>query len=595
MSGLIKNPNQPVDPRETRNLLLAVVLSVAVVFFWQSFVDKPKPPAPATAVEAAQNNPALPPVAGSEVLPTPAAKPVDEVADLPRLRTIVLAETPRLKIDAPRVHGSINLQGGRIDDLTLASYRETVDPASKEITLLSPSGTSDAYYADFGWRGDVAMPDSKTVWTVASGSVLTPDAPVVLTWNNGHGLTFSRKIEIDANYMFTITDSVTNENGASVTLHPYGLLARNASSDPSLLGILHEGPIGVLDNKLMESTYQALIDDGQHTASSKGGWLGITDKYWLVAMVPDQTAQLDVRFLHAKQVSERRFQTDFISPAVVLEKGQTHSMTNHLFAGAKEVEVLDKYETEMSIPRFDRAIDFGWFYFLTKPFFYALNWIASVAGSLGVASTFGVAIIIFTVIIRVLLFPLANKSYIAMTRMKAMNPRIKEIREAYANDSQKQSQEIMALYKKEKLNPAAGCLPMLLQIPIFFALYKVLYVSIEMRHAPFFGWLTDLSAQDPSSLLTLFGLVPWPVPSMLQIGILPILMGITMWLQMKMNPPPTDPSQKIIFGLMPWVFTYMMAHFPAGLIIYWTWSNILSIAQQYVIMRRMHVHVFDDN
>lgn len=593
----MKNPNRPVDPRETRNLLAAVILSVAVIFFWQAFFAPPKPvdPVPAAGVTAeapVQDGMQANMQAGDDLVPQVAGRATATAgeADLPRIRSIVLGETTRIKINAPKVHGSINLQGARLDDLTLANYRETVDPASAEITLLSPAGTQDAYYADFGWQVDgVAqkMPDSKTVWTLSKGSELSFGNPVELTWDNGQGLLFTRTFSVDEHYMFTVTDSITNKSDTALSLHSYGLIARSTTPDPKSMYLQHEGGISVLGGRLQELPYKDLQEEGTVTATTTGGWLGFTDKYWLVALVPAQDQAVSARLMHAPKISARRYQTDFMTDGVSLAAGQSYSITNHLFAGAKEVNVLDGYEDSLNIPRFDRAIDFGWFYFLTKPFFYALDLLAAAFGS------FAAAILVFTVIIRALLFPIADKAYVSMSKMKALTPKIKEIREAYASDPQRQSKEMMALYKKEKLNPASGCLPILIQIPIFFALYKVLFVSLEMRHAPFFGILSDLSAADPSNLFTLFGLLPWEVPSMLHLGVLPILMGLSMWLQMKMNPPPTDPSQRMIFAIMPWLFMFMMARFPAGLIIYWTWSNILSMLQQYIIMRRMKVRVFD--
>jgi YidC/Oxa1 family membrane protein insertase len=590
----MKTPNQPTDPRDTRNLLMAIVLSLLVIFGWQVFVEAPRQAqVKAEQAEALARAQAAFPAATSAPtpdggIPTPAASPA-------QTREAALAASRRIPVRSDNLHGSISLTGGRLDDLTLARYRETVDPASPEIVLLAPSGTPTPYYVELGWSAEagttVRLPDQNTVWQ-ADGTALTPEHPLTLSWNNGQGLTFSKTISIDDKYMFTVKQSVKNESGAPITLHPYGLVARTFDLEATRTYLLHEGPIGVYDNRLAEDSLADLAEDGILTRSTTGGWFGFTDKYWLVALVPDQTAKLATRVFNARQVADNRFQLDFMGEPVTVAAGENTEVTTRLFSGAKEVRVLEAYRDELSLPRFDYAIDFGWFYFLTKPYFHALDLMAGWFGKMGAVGNFGLAILAFTVLIKLALFPLADKSYHSMAKMKALTPKMTELRETYKDDQQRLSQEMMALYKREGINPLSGCWPVLIQIPIFFALYKVLYVSIEMRHAPFYGWIHDLSAADPSNIFTLFGLIEH-VPGGLHLGFFPLAMAISMWLQMKMNPPPTDQTQRIVFGLMPWVFMFSMSQFPVGLVMYWTWSNLLSIVQQYIIMRRLHVKVFD--
>jgi YidC/Oxa1 family membrane protein insertase len=486
------------------------------------------------------------------------------------------------------LHGSVNLVGGRIDDLTLVGYNETIEAGSPEIVLLAPGSTEKPYYAEFGWRGEgVETPTSTTLWQ-ANSNALTPDKPLVLRWQNSAGLAFTRTIAVDKDYMFSVTDSVANAGEAAVTLYPYSRVLRAADLNHLTTYILHEGPVGVLNDKLVEDSYKSLQEkEPVITRATTGGWLGFTDKYWLVALIPDQKAPVTTRVLHAEKLGSNRFQADFTGATQTIATGASAVSTTHLFAGAKQVRLLDGYEKTVGVPRFDLAIDFGWYYFLTKPFFYAIDFLARFLGN------FGLAILAFTVLIKLALFPLANHSYVSMTKMKAVAPKVAEMRDLYKGDPQRMSKEMMELYKREKINPLSGCWPILIQIPIFFSLYKVLFVTIEMRHAPFFGWLKDLSSADPSNVFNFFGLLSFMPPAFLHIGILPILMGTSMWLQMKMNPPPTDETQKFIFGIMPWIFVLILAKVPAGLVLYWTWSNVLSIAQQYVIMRRMKVRVFD--
>ena len=575
---------------DQKNIILAVVLSVVILFGWEIFMAPPPPP---PGAQQAQESPTQGP--GAAALPqspsqapmAPGATNLAPPGDVPAVTTVsradALTASPRITIRSERLHGSISLKGGRIDDLTLADYRETLDPTSAEITVLSPQGTPNPYFAQFGWVGNgLAVPGSGTVWT-ADRQVLEPGSPVTLTWDNGQGLRFSQVISLDENYMFSVTQGVENTGTGQAVLNPYGLVSRHGTPELTGFIILHEGLLGVFDSTLKEVDYEEAREEGAIQASTTGGWLGITDKYWLAALVPDQKVPVNGRFLHTRDGAIDKYQADFLAAQQVVDPGQSVSTTNHFFAGAKEVELLDQYAIDLGVERFDLAIDFGWFYFLTKPIFYGMIYINKGVGN------FGVAILILTVLIKAVLFPLANKSYTSMSKMKALQPEMKKLQERFKEDKMRLNQEMMALYKREKVNPASGCLPILVQIPVFFALYKVLFVCIEMRQAPFFGWIQDLSAPDPTTLFNLFGLVPWTPPEFLMIGVWPLIMGVTMWLQQKLNPQPTDPIQAKVFMFLPFVFTIMLAPFPAGLVIYWAWNNLLSIAQQWVIMRKMGV------
>lgn len=584
--------------QDSRNMIVAVLLSIAIIFafeFYNSSQRSSQPAPEQTATSGDGATPALP-ADGSAPGVTPAA-PGGNVPVVPGT-PVTLAETkaadreaamkavPRIKINTPNLHGTISLQGARIDDVTLAKYRETLEETSDEIVLLSPKGTKTAYYAEFGWLATqgIKVPDAKTVWA-ADRTVLSPDAPVTLTWDNGEGLSFTRKISIDKDYLFAIEQTVTNASGAQVQLYPFGLLLRKNTPQTTGFYILHEGPLGVFNKTLEEVDYDDLKEDGNREQTSIGGWIGITDKYWLAALVPDTKAENASRFSHRLEDGVSKYQVDYRGPGVNLADGASLTNTSHFFAGAKEVEVLDSYSENLGIDNFDLAIDFGWFFFLTKPIFYLLIWINQWAGNLGVA------ILLLTVVIKVAFYPLANKSYVAMTKMKKLQPEIVKLKERFGDDKMRMNQEMMALYKKEKTNPASGCMPIIPQIFVFFALYKVLFVTIEMRHAPFFGWIQDLSAPDPTTIFNLFGLIPWTPPDLLMIGVWPLLMGITMFLQQKLNPTPPDPIQAKIMMWLPVIFTFMLATFPAGLVIYWTWNNVLSILQQWSIMRRMGVSV----
>ena len=600
---------------EQRNLILAAVLSVGILLLWQFLYEMPRmeqhrselarqaelkketlpnklrPEAPNQTPTGSKGIPqpntnVLPPT--TQLAPIPGVAPSQDLMRRSEIqRSAAISRVKRLQIVGERIKGSISLNGGRIDDLILRGYRETVDPNSPEITLLSPIGAPKPYYAQFGWTAldkDISLPNDTTVWKT-NRSTLTPQQPVTLTWNNGKGLVFKRVISIDKNYLFKITQLVENKTSKSITLYPYGLISR--TDVPETLGffILHEGLIGVFNGNLEELDYDDLEDTKVETRTSQGGWLGITDKYWLMALIPNQKEKFTGSFRHNLTGNRHKYQADFVGQGQIVPANSSASTTHQIFAGAKEVKLLDGYSEQHGIIRFDLAVDFGWFYFLTKPIFYVLEYFYRLLGN------FGLGILLLTVLIKLAFFPLANKSYRAMSRMKQLQPKMMKLRERYPDNKQKLNESMMKLYREEKVNPAAGCLPIMIQIPVFFALYKVLFVTIEMRHAPFFGWIQDLSAADPTSMFNLFGLIPWNPPEILLIGIWPLLMGLTMWLQQKLNPAPADPIQQKIFMFLPIVFTFMLARFPAGLVIYWAWNNILSIAQQWYIMRRMGVKI----
>ncbi len=580
----------------TRNTILALILSVIVLIGWQFLVVAPrveqqKAREAVIAKNTASQTPATPsatsevPVANSANAPTVA--PVAQ-AVIPRDKA--LASTTRVVIDTPSLNGSLNLKGGRIDDLSLKNYRATVEKDSPTITLFSPSGAADAYYAEMGFvaptGSKLLVPNGATQWTFRDGLSLSPGTPVHLEYNNGQGLTFRRTYDVDKDYMFTVRDEVVNNTGAAVTLHPYALLSRHGMPPTTGTYVIHEGMVGVFgDAGLQEQTYKKIADALAYSHHAKAGWVGIVDKYWAATVIPDQKTGFEGRFSAQSTQYKKTFQADYLLDPQIIEQGATVAVTHRLFAGAKEVAVVDAYRSAQNIERFDLLIDWGWFYFFTKPLFYAIDFFYHLIGN------FGVAILIVTVIVKLLFFPLASRSYVSMSKMRKVQPEMTRIKERHPDDKLKQQQELMELYKREKINPVSGCLPVVIQIPVFFALYKVIYTSIEMRHAPFFGWIHDLSAPDPTSFVNLFGLLPFDAPSFLHIGVWPLIMGLTMFLQMKMNPEPTDPTQKIIFSWMPLLFTFLLSSFPAGLVIYWAWNNTLSLTQQYTIMRRQGVEV----
>lgn len=569
---------------EHRNLILAIVISLVILFGFQWVFPSKQTPAPAPEQQSASSE--VPPVPGSDaVAPGAGAKPVAPVAT----RNDALQASRRIPVRTAKVQGSISLTGARLDDLTLNEFRETTDPKSPAIVLLSPAGSPAPYYAEFGWvpaDTSVKTPDLDTVWTPAPGTTeLASDSKVVLTWDNGAGLRFVRTFAIDENYMFTVEQRVENYGDVPVTLHPYALISRTGTPQTAGMYILHEGPLGVFDGTLKETKYDDLKKEGTVREKTTGGWAGITDKYWLTALVPDQKAEVTGRFVYQQQNNADRYQVDYTGGAVTVAPKAAANADFRMFAGAKQVSVLDAYAEKYGIARFDLAIDFGWFYFLTKPFFYLLQMFHSALGNMGLA------ILALTVLIKAAMFPLANKSYVSMSKMKNLQPEMKKLQERFGEDKVRLQQEMMALYKREKVNPVSGCLPMIVQIPVFFALYKVLFVTLEMRHAPFYGWIHDLSAPDPTTIFNLFGLIPWDpatiLPHFLHLGVWPLIMGVTMWLQQKLNPQPADPVQAKMMGILPIVFTFLLANFAAGLVIYWAWSNTLSILQQWIIMRRV--------
>ncbi len=607
---------------DQRNLIIAIALSIAIVLVFQFFIERPRlerertaHPAQETGQVATQ---ATPGGAGAPAAPgaLPGAAP-PESAPTPKSRSELLAESPRIAIDTPKLRGSIALQGGRIDDLTLVDYRETVAPDSPHITLLTPPGAPDAYYAAWGWwvapGSDIKLPGDATVWRT-DHTTLTPATPVTLSWDNGEGLKFSRVIAIDDAYMFTVTQRVENSGTATATLFPYALVSRAGNPPVSGYYLLHEGPLGVFNNTLHDGSWldkakinykdlQAAAQAASGTSAqagcqttaqtpfyqeaTTGGWLGFTDKYWLVAAIPDQHVDVCGRFSANASGGRNKYQADFITTGgLSVAPGQSAEFKSMMFAGAKEVATLDNYERKLGIARLSYAIDWGWFFFLTKPIFYLLDFLYHLVGN------FGLAIMLLTVIIKGLFFPLANRSYRSMSKLKKLQPEMTKIRERFGDDRERMNKEMMELYKREKANPVSGCLPQVIMIPVFFALYKVLFVTIEMRQAPFYGWIHDLSVPDPTSVLNLFGLLPWQVPQFLafaDIGAWPIIMGVTMFMQQKLNPQPADPIQARMFMILPVVFTFMLAHFPSGLVIYWAWNNCLSILQQWLIMRQAGV------
>jgi YidC/Oxa1 family membrane protein insertase len=607
-----EGPRSMQQDDQQKNLIFAVALSAMVLLAWQLFFVNPRikdeqarktgeqqvqqvPGAPGAAPGTQSGAPAVP---GSST--TPGALPSGLSAPVATSREAALALSPRVTIETPSIKGSIALKGGRIDDVHLAQYHEKPDPSSPLVTLLSPSASPTPYYAEFGWlapAGSAAkLPDESTLWRQIGSGALTPTSPVTLEWDNGEGLVFTRKISVDPRYMFNVEDSVANKGGAPVVLDHRSVISRHGTPKVEGYYILHEGPIGVAGEKgLQEVSYSTALKDlkeGQHLTKSfekiTGGWFGITDKYWATALIPDQKSEIDAYMTgFSKQgLHKERYQIDYIKRGVAIAPGEQKSVASNLFAGAKKVNIIEDYGDSLGIKQFDLMIDWGWFYFITKPLFHLIDWLATLFAGLGLKGNFGLAILATTVIVKALFFPLASKSYESMAKMKKMQPEMEKLRERYKDDKTKMQQELMELYKKQKINPMAGCLPMLLQVPVFFALYKVLFVTIDMRHAPFYGWIKDLSAPDPTSLLNLFGLLPFVVPDFLHIGLWPILMGITMWVQMQLNPQQPDPTQQMIFNWMPVVFTFMLASFPVGLVIYWAWNNVLSLIQQYYISKK---------
>ena len=574
---------------QNKNLILASVLSFIVIITW--FILFPPPEPVPSDIESAQQQ-----SEESNLAPNAdtAKAPLIETGE-----TEIAVEAERIQIENELLTGAISTQGGRIDQLSLKKYRNTISEDSDIVTLLSPVGKPEAYYAAFGWAPAVGIkpdqvPDPNTIWTVVGNNILTPSSPISLMWDNGNGVKFMRKISIDEKYMFTVEQGIENNSGSEISLRPYGLLRRHGEpKDMKNFFILHEGIIRMSDGELSEEDYGDIADlpilekEGTHAERvevQNSGWTGFTDHYWMTTLIPDQSSSFrsTTKYFAPQDI----YQVEAVMPSTVISDGSSTSISTQLFAGAKEWDTIRKYE-QAGVTGFLDSIDWGWFFFLTKPMFAVLHWLNVIIGNMGWA------IIGLTLIIKAVLFPLAYKSYASMAKMKELQPEMEKIKERVGDDRQKLQQEMMGLYKKEKVNPASGCLPILIQIPIFFSLYKVIFVTLELRHEPWFGWIRDLSAPDPSTILNLFGLLPWANPTtpgsilaIISLGILPILLGISMWLQQKLNPAPTDKTQAMIFAWMPWVFMFMLGTFASGLVIYWIANNTITFIQQYLIMRR---------
>ena len=574
---------------QNKNLILASVLSFIVIITW--FILFPPPEPVPSDIESAQQQ-----SEESDLAPNAdsAKAPLIETG-----KTEIAVEAERIQIENELLTGAISTQGGRIDQLSLKKYRNTISEDSDIVTLLSPVGKPEAYYAAFGWAPAVGIkpdqvPDPNTIWTVVGDNILTPSSPISLMWDNGNGVKFMRKISIDEKYMFTVEQGIENNSGSEISLRPYGLLRRHGEpKDMKNFFILHEGIIRMSDGELSEEDYGDIADlpilekEGTHAERvevQNSGWTGFTDHYWMTTLIPDQSSSFrsTTKYFAPQDI----YQVEAVMPSTVISDGSSTSISTQLFAGAKEWDTIRKYE-QAGVTGFLDSIDWGWFFFLTKPMFAVLHWLNVIIGNMGWA------IIGLTLIIKAVLFPLAYKSYASMAKMKELQPEMEKIKERVGDDRQKLQQEMMGLYKKEKVNPASGCLPILIQIPIFFSLYKVIFVTLELRHEPWFGWIRDLSAPDPSTILNLFGLLPWANPTtpgsilaIISLGILPILLGISMWLQQKLNPAPTDKTQAMIFAWMPWVFMFMLGTFASGLVIYWIANNTITFIQQYLIMRR---------
>ena len=568
---------------EQRNLYLAIGISIAIIIFFQILI--PTQPIDTQSIE---NDEVLEPAASID---EQNKKVVDEIFS----KDEVVNSTNRVLFKNNSIEGSINLKGAILDDLILSKYKTSLEDDSDNIQLLLPDGTANPYYIETGWKelnnSNIDLPNLNTEWQ-ADNSVLSPSNPVSLVWTNNQGVTFKINYSVDEEYMFTITQEIINNSNKTIEVFPYRLIKRINTPDTINFFILHEGLISLINDELLEKNYDDIAEDCSSSLETKksfcdnksqGGWLGFTDKYWMSALIPDIEQSINVNYRHSNNGRDN-YRAGYVGQIFKINKGSNLQYSGKLFVGAKKLDILSEYDEKLSITRFTDAIDWGWFSFLTKPVSYAINWFFGYAGN------FGLAIIAFTILMRLLLFPLAQASFKSMAKMKKLQPDMQRLKETYPNDRQKMQQELMALYKREGANPVAGCLPILVQIPIFFSLYKVLFVTIEMYHAPFYGWIHDLSAPDPLGLMTLFGIIPWNVPpllSIIDIGILPIFMGFTMWLQQKLNPAPADPTQARIFALLPFIFTFVLAGFAAGLVLYWSVNNILSIAQQWFIQRRI--------
>ena len=561
-----------MDKDEKRNLWLAVILSTLIFLGWGYFFERSERKAIVQSAPVTQGKHSSDASSSHGMAP-----------NSPRLVTLKesLQDKQRIAIETSQMQGSIRLKGGVLDDLVLKNYHVSTDNKSPHVRLLDPQETAHAYFMDVTWGSEdktIPFPDSETVWTADHGT-LTPTTPVTLRAQTSQGLVFEKIISVDTKYLFKITQRIINSTEKDIPFYCQGAIEQWNPPESQGFFILHEGALGYLNRKLIEAPYKDLKKNSL-AQESVGGWLGMTDKYWLTALIPDQKKAVKTSFQHVQGLQNTEpFRVSFITEPSTIKSGEHFELTTHFFAGPKILEDLDAYEQVLGVEHFDLAVDFGWFYFLTKPIFYILTWAHQWLGN------FGLAIMFLTVLLKMAFFPLANKSYRSMARMKYLQPEVEKIRDRYQSDKLRMNQELMELYKREKVNPMAGCLPMLVQIPVFFALYKVLFISIEMRHAPFYGWIQDLSAPDPTTLFNLFGFFPWTPPAFLMIGAWPLIMGTTMLMQQKLNPSPSDPVQAKVMLLMPVMFTYMLASFPSGLVIYWTWNNILTLLQQWAIMR----------
>ena len=582
---------------EQSNFLMAILLSMGVLLGWQFFITEPRLAAERAAQQAAleQSRQEETAIAAADKAAGPQANSAPQVgaeSDVPAAAQPIMrtdtgfADSPRLTIETPSLSGSIALMGARFDDLILRDYGARIGADAPRQRLLNRQGEVGHWQAHHGFvaaqGSTVTLPDDKTVWQIVGNATLTPDTPVTLRHETPEGVVLEQHISVDRDYLFTIRQSAQNGSDATQTLYPFGQITRTGRPETTDLFILHEGPLGFFgedEGGLIEVDYEDLGEDGPLKQTAEEGWLGITDKYWATTLIPPQQQKFTGRFVARAENNQAVYRSDFLLGGQTLAPGASMQTTSQFFAGAKKVDVIDGY-ADAGAARFDLLIDWGWFYFLTKPMFTALHLLYALLGN------YGLAILLVTVLIKLAFFPLANRSYDTMAKMKKLQPRMLQIRETYKDDRQQQQQELMKIYREEKLNPLAGCLPILIQIPVFFSLYKVLFVTIDMRHQPFFGWINDLSAPDPTSLFNLFGLLPYDVPSFLLVGIWPVIMGVTMFVQMQMNPPPPDPIQARMFQILPIFFTFILAGFPAGLVIYWAWNNFLSLLQQGYIMRR---------
>jgi len=586
-----------------RNIILAIVLSMVVLFGWQFFVAGPQmeraqQQAQLAAEQAAATDPGLATPATPGAPGQAAAPAANTGTQTFATRDEAIAASQRVSIDTPDLSGSLNLTGALIDDLRLKQYRETVDENSPIITLLTPAGVPNAYFAEEGWLpvagNTIAVPNAQTVWAVEGANTsLTADTPVTLVWDNGAGLVFRRTISVDEHYLFTVAQTIENQSSGDVALYPYARVTRHNTPHVANFFIQHEGPHGVLgNNNLISKKYSDLQKDTVARYDNTTGWLGFSDKYWATAALPPAGTGINAQFTWKNTAGYDDYQTSYVETApVVIAAGASATRESYLFAGAKEESVITALQQQYSFDRFDLLIDWGWLWFITKPMYFLLTFLNGIIGN------FGLAVLAVTVIVKAIFFPLASRSYASMAAMRRVQPEMKSIQERLKDDRPAQQQAMMELYKKEKINPLSGCWPVLIQIPVFFALYTVIFISLDMRHAPFFGWIQDLAAPDPTNIFTLFGLIPWNptvvpvIGSFLHLGVWPVIMGITMWVQMKLNPPPPDPTQAMIFNYMPIIFTFMLGTFPAGLVIYWAWNNTLSVAQQWFIMKRHGVEV----